>query len=1090
MKQYRWLFLILTITFSVNLKAQQARETFGKNRMQYKTFDWRYYSTENFDVYFYGRGDKIAKEAISFIETEFNRFTEVVGYSPYSKTKIFLYNSISDLQQSNVGVNEALFSVGGQTNFVKSYVEIAHPGTITGLKKELKYRVASLLIDDMLFGGSFGDSWQNTFLLNLPEWFVEGAKNYIAYGWDIEMDDNIRDLIANARINKLNKFEGADASVIGHSIWNFIVQKYGKSNVQNILNLTRITRNEEKSLTHTLGIPFKQFLIEWKGYYIDMAVYVQNSYKAPLDEEVLKIKTKSYSHFNQTKLSPDGSKLAYVINDNGRYTIMIRDLATQKDSKIVSGGYKVINQEIDYSIPVFSWSDENTLGYVNVVKGITTFWLYDIPSKSKIATPLRNFENVKWISFNGNGRLAILSADRRGKNDLYLMSVRRGRVRQITNDHFDDIYPEFIPNSNSFVFSSNRNTTDIRSDEEDIKKISESNFNLYVYDLDTTRNELAKITNTISKDIHPIPKSETEFYYLSDQKGIVNVFRYSTVDSLYKQVTNYQTSIKDFDLNFESNQFAAINLNKRQQNVFYSPSINLNQNVFTPLTRRQQVMQAKFITERRKVRDQKEQTRSQEPVKLNFGLQLKTDTTSVDSTGVDDTQPEAISDLGDEGLGDVVEDSEIIDTDNYTFDKEVLDDNKQTESFLSRFRRMETTSSEIIGPLPYETRFTANNLVTSMVIDPLRGFGILLETQLNDQLENHRFYGGFMATTDLRSGDVFAEYEYLKYLVDYNVRYDRKVIYWNSESALQRYSLNTFEVGASLPLSVKTRATFKPFYSFARYEDLDPSLLNPGPPEPANIGTSYLGVKSELIFDNTVVSGMNMMDGTRMKLEFIHREAVSDRSKSFTNISVDIRNYQKLHREIVFATRFFYGVFFGQNPQSYLLGGMDNWFFNQTNEEGADNPLNVEGNVDNSHLLFLEYVTSLRGFEYSTFNGTNSVLFNAELRIPIVQYLVRGPISSNFFKNLQLVGFFDLGSAWTGPSPFNKENSVNTDIIANPGSPFQAEIQNFKNPWLMGYGVGLRTVMLGYYLKFDLGWPIVDYDVGKPKFYVTLGYDF
>ena len=63
-------------------------------------------------------------------------------------------------------------------------------------------------------------------------------------------------------------------------------------------------------------------------------------------------------------------------------------------------------------------------------------------------------------------------------------------------------------------------------------------------------------------------------------------------------------------------------------------------------------------------------------------------------------------------------------------------------------------------------------------------------------------------------------------------------------------------------------------------------------------------------------------------------------------------------------------------------------------------------------------------------------------------------------------------------------------LIKEPGSPFQAEIQNFKNPWLSGYGAGLRTVLLGYYMKFDIAWPIENYEVGKPKFYVTLGYDF
>ena len=88
------------------------------------------------------------------------------------------------------------------------------------------------------------------------------------------------------------------------------------------------------------------------------------------------------------------------------------------------------------------------------------------------------------------------------------------------------------------------------------------------------------------------------------------------------------------------------------------------------------------------------------------------------------------------------------------------------------------------------------------------------------------------------------------------------------------------------------------------------------------------------------------------------------------------------------------------------------------------------------------------------------------------------------------MGFYDIGSSWTGNSPFSNENSVNTQIIKNEGSPFQAKIKNFKNPWLSSYGFGLRTVLLGYYMKFDLAYPIEDYKVGKPRFLVSLGYDF
>jgi len=1039
--------------------------------MQYKTFEWKFYSSENFDIYFYEDGEKIAKEVTGYLENEFDRITEIIGYSPYFKTKIFLYNSITDMQQSNVGVSDNSFDIGGQTNFSKSHVEIAHPGTITDLKKELVLRMSQLIVNDMMFGGSFSDSWQNSFLLNLPEWFIDGVAFYLASGWSIEMDDYMRDIMNNGGISKLNRFSGDDAALVGQSIWNFIVERYGRSNVQNILQLTRITRNEEKSITHTLGITFKQVVYEWQNFYAGMAAETNKSYSIIPEEAQVKTRVRNENRFHQVKISPDGQKIAFTKNFKGRYGVYVRNIETNDEIQIISGGYKVINQQVDYQIPLINWADDNTLGIINVVRGLYTFWLYDISSKSKIPTTLEDFQEVNSFDFNGNGRLAILSADREGKNDLYLMSVRRGRLRQLTIDHYDDLDPAFIPGTNTIIFSSNRISDTLSVDINDLAETNTNNFNLFYYNLDTTTKIVARVTNTISKDSKPIPLNEYEFFYLSDQKGIVNIFRYSLMDSLYKQVTNYATSLKSYDINFQEKKLAAVILDRQEDRIIVEENFNYANNIFTTLTTRQQVHQAKFLNERRRARSDSE--RSETPINLNF-----------EETPAKE-EPEEIVEETEENLPEG-----IIDTDNYVFDKEVVDKNKQNNSFLSQYRRQQT-KSQIIGPLPYETKFSANNLITSMVIDPLRGFGILLETQLNDLLENHRFYGGIMATTDLRSGDIFAEYQYLKNLVDYSGRYSREVIYWNTENAIQRYSKNIFELGASLPLTVKSRATFKPFYMLTRYEDLDPTLLSsPGPPFPSNVGESYIGFKSEFILDNSVISGMNLIEGTRAKLEFTHHESVTNRSLSFSNISVDIRNYQKLHREIVFATRLFYGRYFGQNPQSYLLGGMDNWFFNKTNSEGKNNPLNVAGNEDNSHLLFVEYVTSLRGFDYSTFYGENALLFNAEIRFPIIRYFYRGPISSNFFKNLQFTGFFDIGSAWSGVSPFQRQNSVNTVIIKDEGSPFQAEIQNFKNPWLSSYGAGLRTVILGYYMKFDLAWPIEDYDVGKPKFYVTLGYDF
>ena len=222
---------ILLILFlwgsSQTILGQASKEVFGKNRIQYKTFNWQYYSSDNFDIYFYNEGAYLAKFAAGYLEKEFDKLTDIIGYAPYSKTKIFLYNSITDLQQSNVGLYHN--NVGGQTNFVKLHIEAAFPGTIAEFKKELLLKASRMLINDMMFGGNLGEIFQSAYLLNLPSWFMEGAALYLSKGWSVEMDDYIRDLFRHNQVKKLNKLSSDQAKIAGQSAWNFIAERYGKS---------------------------------------------------------------------------------------------------------------------------------------------------------------------------------------------------------------------------------------------------------------------------------------------------------------------------------------------------------------------------------------------------------------------------------------------------------------------------------------------------------------------------------------------------------------------------------------------------------------------------------------------------------------------------------------------------------------------------------------------------------------------------------------------------------------------------------------------------------------------------------------------
>ena len=109
-----------------------------------------------------------------------------------------------------------------------------------------------------------------------------------------------------------------------------------------------------------------------------------------------------------------------------------------------------------------------------------------------------------------------------------------------------------------------------------------------------------------------------------------------------------------------------------------------------------------------------------------------------------------------------------------------------------------------------------------MAVDPLRGIGFHLEVQMNDMLENHRFFGGLVQFIDLRSASIFAEYQYLKDRIDFKVRYEREGIDRDtneSQTQAQKYTSNHLYLGAALPLSVSTRLEFNPFFANTHYTD-------------------------------------------------------------------------------------------------------------------------------------------------------------------------------------------------------------------------------------------------------------------------------
>jgi len=1076
--------------------AQFDQDRYGKNRLQHKQFEWYFYTSNNFEVYYYDRGGANAKLAIEYLESEFDRLTQMIGYVAYTKPRIYIYNSPEELLQSNLGLNKEQFNEEGQTNFNRLIAEVSYKGQMDRFKDDLIYATSKVIIEEMLYGSSVADAFQSNLMNSFPEWYVDGIALYLAKGWSMEMDDYIRHFFQDEEKPKILKLKEREAALVGQSVWNYVAEKYGRRYISSILNLSRINRNEENSIANTVGLNYKTFTDDWKNYYLAINAQVKNSFKdIDRNAAVAETSPRVIGAINDVKFSPDGLNVAYVLNNGGKYKVQVREVSSGDERTIFAGGTVLEDQNPNFLAPIIAWKDSANIAIASFRRGTTTLRLRSIDGSSQDKIFLRNITQILSLDFNSTGKNMAISAISNGKSDIFTLNIR-GQGKRLTNDQFDDLSPMFL-NDSTIIYSSNfKELPDSLAEKQiDLKDYPEY-FNLYMSQVtDTIITQ--QLTNANSKNLGARRVNPNIIVYMSDLSGINNLMRLNIGNQVSNQISAFSKSIEAFDVNSRMNKIAYAVRDGRESFLIVEGFSNSDQ--FTPSIPRIQLAQAKSLNERLAARRLIEERESREKVveAVPMPTALEKPIAAIDTTSKNTSSSIDLKRLS-------FESKKGIDTDNYTFDSlpnpTLQRENSSIGStnkvnLLETFRK-QSLQKRISGPRPMDEQFFINHVNTRFVVDPLRGFGINLTGKITDLLDNHSFHGGVMIASDFRSGgDLFFEYEYLKSRVDFKGRYDRRTIrVIEPDITDQKYVLTKVEASFSYPLNPNAKVSIAPFLAKTQYFNLNPdSLILSNLPEQNRLDVNYIGGRAELVFDRTEQLGLYTQAGFKGKIGYANYAALGNSGRSFSNFYADLRNYQRIHKNIIFASRLYVGSFMGNNPQTYLVGGMDNWLFNDFYRPPANrpesSPVRNPTGVENSNILFADFV-DLRGYNYDEIRGRNVITFTSELRIPLFSYLTRGNITSNFIRNFQLVGFYDVGSAWNDFAPWEKINDQNTEVINTEGSPFTIVLNNFNNPWLQSYGAGLRTVLLNYYVKFDVARPMRNYETEDLKFYVTLGFNF
>ena len=94
-------FLTLLLGLAVVAPSLSAQEYFGRNKVQYKQFDFQILKTEHFDIYFYPSEREGIDISARIAERWYARLQRMFAYSLSSRQPLVLYASHPDFEQTN-----------------------------------------------------------------------------------------------------------------------------------------------------------------------------------------------------------------------------------------------------------------------------------------------------------------------------------------------------------------------------------------------------------------------------------------------------------------------------------------------------------------------------------------------------------------------------------------------------------------------------------------------------------------------------------------------------------------------------------------------------------------------------------------------------------------------------------------------------------------------------------------------------------------------------------------------------------------------------------------------------------------------------
>jgi Tol biopolymer transport system component len=517
---------------------------FGRNKVQYREFDFKVLKTDHFDIYYYPEEEQAAKMASRMAERWYTRLSQLLNHQLSTRQPLILYASGAHFRQTNAIEGEMGEGTGGVTEAYKRRIVLPFAGPIESSDHVLGHELVHAFQYDItgtnVSSGSAG-------ALALPLWFIEGMAEYLSIGPEDPLTAMwMREATRREQLPDIDKLDNPKYFPYryGQALWAFIAGKYGDGAVGNMLRAAAgRDATYDTAIKSVLQVDPKELTTDWHNAEFEAFRPIAEATKMPASfARALITKEKQKGDLNVgPELSPDGSRLIYFSEkDLFSIDLFVADARTgEVIKKITNTATNSHYESLSFLTSAGAWDPAGKrFVFPGISKGEPVLTIVDVDrGRTEREIRLSEVHEIVNPAWSPDGKQVAFSGLIGGFTDLYVYDLEKDdktALRRLTTDAYAEMDPAWSPDGKKIAFSTDRFTTNLET-------IKSGRLRLAVMDVATGAvSELGGFPD--AKNISPQWTSDgRSIYFLSDRQGITNIYRTVVDGGKTTQLTNMLT---------------------------------------------------------------------------------------------------------------------------------------------------------------------------------------------------------------------------------------------------------------------------------------------------------------------------------------------------------------------------------------------------------------------------------------------------------------------------------------------------------------------------------------------------------------------